>query len=132
MNFQTLSSAAFETGATGHARIVIFAFGVLLLAWTVSRLGRRSLLVPLGGVFMTIGAGLIGFAIIPGVFDQAAYLLGVKYPPLIYLIIALIALLALNVHLAARVSLLDVRCRRLAQEIAMQSAGNGTANDSGV
>jgi len=121
VNLKAISAAAFETGATGHARIVIFAFGVLLLLWTVSRLGKRSLLVSLGGVFMTVGAGLIGFAIVPGAFDQFAYLLGVKYPPLIYLIVALIALLALNVHLAARVSLLDVRCRRLAQEIAIQA-----------
>jgi hypothetical protein len=77
--------------------------------------------VPLGGIFMTIGFGLIGFAVTPGVFDQFAYLLGVKYPPLVYLIFALILLLALNVHLAARVSLLDLRCRKLAQELAIQT-----------
>ena len=121
MRLGAISATAFETGATGHARIVIFIFGVLLILWTISRLGRRSLMVSLGGVFLTVGAGLIGFAIVPGVFDQLAYLLGVKYPPLIYLIVALIALLALNVHLAARISLLDLRCRRLAQEVAMQT-----------
>jgi hypothetical protein len=121
MNFGAISASAFETGATGHARVVIFIFGLLLIFWTISRLGKRSLMVSLGGVFFTAGAGLIGFAIVPGVFDQLAYLLGVKYPPLIYLIIALIALLALNVHLAARISLLDLHCRRLAQEIAMQA-----------
>jgi hypothetical protein len=121
-----IAAAAFDTGATGHARLIIMIFGVLLCLWTVSRLGKRSLLVPLGGLFLTISLGLIGFAIIPGVFDQFAYFLGVKYPPLVYLILALIVLLALNVHLAARVSLLDVRCRRLAQDLAIHTAEKQT------
>jgi hypothetical protein len=122
MRFEAIAAGAFDTGATGPARVIILLFGLFLCAWTVARLGRRSLLVPLGGLFMTIGCGLIGFAVAPGVFDQFAYLLGVKYPPLMYLIFALIALLALNVHLAARVSLLDIRCRRLAQELAIAAA----------
>lgn len=128
MPLQNIASGAFETGATGHARVIIFAFGLFLCAWTISRLGRRSLLVPLGGIFVTISFGLMGFAVIPGLFDQFAYLLGVKYPPLVYLIFALILLLALNVHLAARVSTLDLRCRRLAQEVAIQTADRNSGS----
>jgi peptidoglycan/LPS O-acetylase OafA/YrhL len=117
-----LSNMAQQTGATPHARIFIFLTGVLLLVWTLSKLRNRSLLVSLGSIFVSMAAGLIAFAIVPDLFNEFSYFAGVHYPPLLYLIGAVVVLTMLSVHLAARLSMLDVRCRRMAQQMALDDA----------
>lgn len=111
-----------HVGPTITARMLILLLGVLVCAWTLHRLRRRGLLIPLGTLFLTTGAGLVAFSAFPNVFDRLAHLLGIDYPPVLYLVGLVTLLVLLIVQLAARVSVLDVRCRRLAQELAIRDA----------
>jgi len=113
---------AFEAanGASPAARVFALCCGAALFAWTVQKLRNRRLLISICSLLMAIGAGLIAFAVAPGVFNGLSYLVGVKYPPLLYLIVVILSLLVVLLHLAARLSLVDERCRRMAQEIALQ------------
>jgi hypothetical protein len=115
-----ITAGVVSTGATIQARLFVLLLGVVLSAWTMAKLRDRRLLVALGSVFLAISAGLMLFAAFPASFDALSYRLGVKYPPLLYVILAVVALLAVNIVLAARLSVLDVRCRRLAQELALR------------
>jgi hypothetical protein len=113
------------TGATIGARVLVLVLGLVLLAWTIANLRRRALLISMGSLFLAIGLLLILFGIVPNVFNQIAYGLGVQYPPLLYLIGAVVLLMLINVHLASRLSEVDLRCRRLAQELALRAADRG-------
>jgi hypothetical protein len=110
------------TGASPGARMFVFVLGLVLIGWTFGNLRKRALLISMGSLFLAIGVLLIGFGIVPGVFNQISYTLGVQYPPLLYLIGAVVLLMLINVHLATRLSLVDIRCRRLAQELALREA----------
>lgn len=105
-------------GVSHEARLFVLVIGIALCGWTFSRLGKRSLLLSMGSILIAVGVGLICFASFPSLFDRGAYALGIKYPPLLYLIILLLCLSGMLLHLASRISLLDTRCRRLTQELA--------------
>jgi hypothetical protein len=112
-----------ETGSVStDARIFLFTCGIVLALWVILALRKRKLLVSLSLLFFTFSLGFLLFAIFPSLFNQTAYLVGIKYPPLLYLIAAIISFLILAVHFASRLSLVDERCRRLAQEIALVRA----------
>jgi hypothetical protein len=112
-----------ETGSVStDARIFLFTCGIVLALWVILGLRKRRLLVSLSLLFFTFSLGFLLFAIFPSLFNQTAYLVGIKYPPLLYLIAAIISFLILAVHFASRLSLVDERCRRLAQEIALVRA----------
>src|SRR6266404_4022010 len=53
------------------------------------------------------------------VCGRLASLVGVRYPPILYLVGCIFVLILMIIHLAFRVSLIDERCRRMAQEMAM-------------
>jgi len=109
-------------GPTIAARTLILVSGLLVCGWTLYKLRRRGLLVPLGSLFLSTGAILISFSVFPGVFDRLAHALGIDYPPVLYLVGLAILLMLLTIQLAARVSVLDIRCRRLTQELAIRDA----------
>lgn len=109
-------------GVAPQGRVLALVLGIALCLWTWSRLGKRALLLSIGSIFTAVGLGLVGFAAVPTLFDRVAYAVGVKYPPLLYLILLLLCLSGLLLHLASRISLLDTRCRRLTQELALRDA----------
>jgi len=109
-------------GVTPQARLLACLLGLALCAWTWTRLRKRALLLSVGSILTAVGLGLVAFSLAPVAFDFIAYRLGVKYPPLLYLIIALLVLAGLLLHLAARISVLDTRCRRLTQEVSLLTA----------
>lgn len=106
-------------GISSEARIFMFLSGVIFLLWTISQLRSRRLLVPVSTSFIGISLAFMVFALIPNLFDKVAYDLGIKYPPLLYEIIAYFLLVVLIANMASRLSSVDERCRRLAQEIAL-------------
>ncbi|HLK46798.1 MAG TPA: DUF2304 domain-containing protein [Bryobacteraceae bacterium] len=111
-----------HVGPTASARLLVFIAGLLVCGWTLHKLRRRGLLVPLGSLFLTASGILICFSAFPRVFDRLAFALGVDYPPVLYLAGLAVLLMLLTIQLAARLSVLDVRCRRLTQELALRDA----------
>jgi len=109
-------------GVTVSARIVVAVLGALLLAWTIAQLRRRILLVPLATLFTGVSFLLAAFALVPSLFNRIAWLAGVQYPPVFYLMGAVVVLMLVTLRLAIRLSTVDMRCRRLAQELAIHRA----------
>src|SRR5438046_2485660 len=105
-----------------EARLFTLLCGLALCCWSLVKLRRRSALVPTCSLFLTVGLIFISFAIAPNAFDQLSYVVGVKYPPVLYLTGCVFFLILMIVHLASRLSSTDERCRRLAQEIALLQA----------
>jgi hypothetical protein len=111
-----------------QARAFTFACGITLCSWTLTKLRNRALLISICSIFIAVGLGLVSFSLDPMFFDQLSYSIGVKYPPLAYLIIAILLLMVIIVLLALKLSLIDERCRRLAQELALiryEAIGHG-------
>jgi hypothetical protein len=104
---------------TLQARIFCFICGIALCTWTLTKLRNRVLLISICSLFIAVGLGLICFSLMPMLFDRLSYSIGVKYPPLAYVIVAVLLLMAIILLLAVRLSLVDERCRRLAQELAL-------------
>lgn len=115
--------AVVTLGASVSARLFALVCGAALCLWTVYKLRKRTLLISICSLLVAIGGGLMAFAVAPQAFNQLSYAVGVKYPPLLYLMLAILSLLVVILHLAARLSIIDERCRRMAQEIALRDAG---------
>jgi hypothetical protein len=114
-----------------EARVLTLLCGVGLCFLALVKLRRRSLLAPTCSLFLAVGGVFILFAVFPNAFDRLSYLVGVKYPPVLYLMACVFALMLMIIHLAARMSVLDERCRRMAQEMALREAA-GRVGDTGV
>ncbi|MGA2186660.1 MAG: DUF2304 domain-containing protein [Bryobacteraceae bacterium] len=121
-------------GVSLGGRVITLLCGIILAYWSFSKLRDRRVLVSTCSIFISIAAGLILFGLFPDFFDAVARAAGVKYPPLFYLVITVIVFLVLNVHLAARLSIIDRRCRRVVQELAISvarlDAGSGAIGSS--
>jgi len=117
---QALGSAG-QTGVSWGARVFILLCGLVVFLWVLRKLRRRELLVPICSMVLAVGLALVCFAVRPTLFDAISYAVGVKYPPLLYLILIILWLVFLVLHLAIRLSAVDARCRRLAQEIALMT-----------
>lgn len=130
--FPVVSAAG---GPLGHvsteARVLTLLCGLGLCFWALVKLRRRSLLAPTCSLFLTVGGVFTLFAVFPNTFDRLSYLVGVKYPPVLYLMACVLALILMIIHLAVRISLLDERCRRMAQELALREARVSVADTGG-
>src|SRR5690349_7639580 len=108
-----------ETGVSFGARVFAAICGAALSFWTLRKLGKRELLIPISSLNLAVGLGMAAFALVPWAFDALAQAVGIKYPPLLYVMLAILTVLALVLFLSTQLSVLDGRCRRLAQEVAM-------------
>jgi hypothetical protein len=118
--FHFLCTAPILIGTVSwQARGFTLTLGLGLGLWSLTKLRSRSLLVSICSVFIAIALGLISFSVTPGLFDTFAYAVGVQYPPLAYLVVTILILMVTILMLAIKVSTVDERCRRLAQELAL-------------
>jgi hypothetical protein len=108
-----------------EARVLVGLCGLVLFTWSLLKLRRRSLLVPTCTLFLTVGGAFMLFALFPNRFDRLSYMVGIRYPPGLYLIACVFVMILMVIHLAFRLSLIDERCRRLAIEIALMNAPQG-------
>ncbi len=117
-----LAPAALSLGASANARILLLLTGVALACWSMLRLRERHLLISISAFFIATGLGLVLFAAFPAPFDRLSFVLGIHYPPILYLICVVLVLMALIVHLGSQLSGLERRCVRLVQEQAILNA----------
>lgn len=106
-------------GASIKARVFALSCGLFLFAWSLLKIRKRTLLISTCSMFIAVGVGLMLFAVFPSFYDAVSYAVGIQYPPLMYMVLAILVLMMIIIHLASRVSLLDERCRKLAQELAL-------------
>jgi len=107
-----------------QVRMLVTLIGLALCSWGAMKARNRTVLVPTLTLLLSIGVGIIVFGIYPSMFDSVSYFLGIYYPPIFYVLIALIALLLVVLHLSMRLSITDERCRKLSQEVALLQAAH--------
>jgi hypothetical protein len=115
----SLLDAGIRGHVSGGGRVLALTLGAALLLWGAAMARRRSVLIPTLTLLLAIGAGVIAFAAYPAGFDRLSYMMGIAYPPMLYFLLSVSALTVVVLHLAARLSSTDERCRRLTQEIAL-------------
>jgi hypothetical protein len=107
---------------SSSARVFTLVVGLVLGAWVIAKIRRRVVLIPTSTLLLFISLGIVGFAIYPQGFDRLSYIMGIHYPPILYLIIAILSLFVVILHLTNRLSVTDLRCRKLTQELALLKA----------
>jgi hypothetical protein len=72
-------------------------------------------------VLIWVGAALVvvPFAVVPGLLDDTAALLGIAYGPTLLLVGGLVFFAALSLHFSSELTRMEERTRVLAEEIAM-------------
>ncbi len=110
------------TGATPHARMLVAALGVALCIWVMTKIRNRRLMIPIGTLLLAGGVALMAFSAFPQPFDRLASFFGVYYPPVFYLVLSNVALTLLLLHFGLRLSVVDERCRKLAQNLTLLEA----------
>ena len=100
-------------------QILVAVTAVLCLGFILRLVRRRELRGKYS--LLWLGAGFFGllFAFVPGLLDDVADWLDVKYPPAILFVLAIAFLLLVLVHLSWELTRLEDRTRTLAQELAM-------------
>src|SRR5262249_61646660 len=83
----SIPSASSQIGhLSPEGRLLVVCCGLVLFGWALLKLRHRSMLVPTCSLFLTVGLLFILFSAFPDAFDHLSYFLGVKYPPVLYLI----------------------------------------------
>jgi Uncharacterized conserved protein (DUF2304) len=137
INALTQLAAVVLIDPVGHispgARLFVLLTGAALCVWVVTKIRRRAVLIPTCTLFLAIGAGIVSFSACPSCFDRLSWLVGINYPPILYCLLAILSLMLGILHFATRLSIIDERCRKLAQEVALlKSLDHRALGDDGI
>ena len=99
-------------------QILVAVTSVLCLGFIMRLVRRRELRGKYSLLWLGAGGCALVFAFIPGLLDDLADWLDVKYPPAILFVLAIAFLLLVLVHLSWELTRLEDRTRTLAQELA--------------
>jgi len=100
-------------------QILVAVTAVLCLGFILRLVRRRELRGKYSLLWLGAGFFALLFAFVPGLLDDLASWLDVKYPPAILFVLAIAFLLLVLVHLSWELTRLEDRTRTLAQELAM-------------
>lgn len=95
---------------------LIVAFAIIVLM----RRDRLHVQHGLGWILVAIGFALLGFS--PGIIDQVAVALGIGYPPVLGLTLAIGILVVKVLFMDIERSRVEIRNQRLVQRVAMLEA----------
>ena len=105
------------------AAYVIAIAGLLLLLLGVLELVRKRYLRERFAIAWLLAiSGLVVIGVIPGFLDNLAVLVGVKYPPTLLLVLAVVLLAVLVLAIATQLSAIDEKLREVAEYIALRDA----------
>jgi hypothetical protein len=105
-----------------RAHLVVVLIAALPALFILRLVRRRALRAKYSLLWLAVGAVLVLTALFPGLVDHASDALGIEYPPVIYLMIAIVFLLLVVMHFSWELSRLEERTRTLAEEIALLRA----------
>ncbi len=104
--------------------IIAAAAAILLFGLTMELTRRRRLSEKYSILWFATAVSVLAIALIPGVLDGIAGVLGIAYAPAALLLVALMFVLALLLHLSMVVSRLSIQTARLAQAVGVLRAEN--------
>ena len=103
-------------------RVTILSFGILFdlavfFLLVTRRINERS------SVPWIVGSLIIMiFSLIPAALELIAHALGVSYPPALLFLVAILIILLLLLYQSIQISILQNKCRELAQNLAIISS----------
>lgn len=102
-----------------HFLVALLTFGTLVFVLRLVR--RRALRAKYSMLWLSLGAGLVAFAVAPRVLDRVSRWLGISYPPATFLFLAVLLLFLIVVHFSWELSRLEERTRTLAEALALHT-----------
>ncbi len=103
------------------ASFVLAIVGLVLLLAIVLELVRKRLLRERFALAWIVSIStLVLVAVVPGLLDSLAYLVGIRYPPTLLLILSVALLAILVLGIATQLSAIDERLQAVAQHMALQ------------
>ncbi|MFQ6172856.1 DUF2304 domain-containing protein [Oryzobacter sp. R7] len=106
--------------------------GLVVLGLSLELVRRRHVRGRLALGWMVVGIGAVVLAVYPAGLYWLADVLGVRVPLNLVLFVGVLFLLVITMQLANEVGRLEAKTRRLAEEIAILTAGPGAPKDSGT
>ena len=104
------------------ARILVLVVAAVILAFVLRLVGQRRLRSKYALLWLVLGLVTLPIAAFPAMSDQIADWLGIESTPALLLMMACAVLLLIVIHYSWELSRLEVRSRRLAEEVALLSA----------
>lgn len=104
------------------ARILVLVVAAIIVAFIIRLVGQRKLRSKYALLWLLIGAVTVPIAVFPGISDEIADWLGIESTPALLLMMASAVLLLIAIHYSWELSRLEVRSRRLAEEVALLGA----------
>ena len=101
------------------ARILVLVVAAIILLFILRLVGQRKLRSKYALLWLLIGVITVPIAAFPGISDQVADWLGVESTPALLLMMASAVLLLIAIQYSWELSRLEVRSRRLAEEVAL-------------
>lgn len=104
---------------TDHPSLLGLAAAILTTVFVVELLRRGILREKFAALWLVVSVGVLVMAAFPRIVTWAAEAVGVQVPANLLFFLTAILLLLVSVQLSYEVSRLEVRTRRLAEEVAL-------------
>lgn len=114
-----LAEVIIPGGLSTAAHVFLFVGTVAALLFILYLLRRRQLRGKFAMLWVTLGLVLLVLALFPGLVTWASELLGITYPPALFLVVAVGFLIVVVIHFSWEISRLEERSRTLAEEVAL-------------
>jgi hypothetical protein len=102
---------------TAHVFLVLGTLAAVLFILFLLR--RRQLRGKYAMLWTTLGLALMVLALFPGLLTKVSEWLGIAYPPVLFLVVAIGFLIVVVIHFSWEISRLEDRSRTLAEEVAL-------------
>lgn len=103
----------------GTLQIVASLLTLSFLAVILRMVRHRRLRAKYSFLWLIVGAVILFFAIVPGLLEGAAALVGIVYAPAVLFLGAIMLLLFMSVHFSWELSRIEERSRTLTEELAL-------------
>jgi hypothetical protein len=109
-----------DLSTRGHVFIVLATVGAL--AYILRLVRRRRMSGRYALLWLAVGAALLVLAVWPGLLTAVSELVGVHYPPALFLLVLTGFLFVVVIHFSYELTRLEDRSRVLAEEVALLRA----------
>lgn len=107
------------SGLAPAAHLFLIAGTLASMLFIIVLLRRRQLRGKYAMLWTAMGGALVVLAIVPGILTWVADKLGVFYPPVLFLVVAIGFLLVVVIQFSWELSRMEDRTRTLAEELAL-------------